>query len=119
MSFFDRRTDLHRNGIAFSHGSKNDEEPAKVSTYISLVAIYRSDPEAFALSEVIIRGVNSGLQKHLQERSLFSKCCPEKSLFVNPIFNLQRYSPGEGFKEWHCDWTISEEATEPVHRVLA
>ncbi|MEY3751268.1 MAG: hypothetical protein RLZZ186_1687, partial [Cyanobacteriota bacterium] len=26
---------------------------------------------------------------------------------------------GEGFKRWHCDWTISDEATEPVHRVLA
>ena len=38
---------------------------------------------------------------------------------MNPIFNLQRYAPGEGFKKWHCDWTISEEATEPVHRVLA
>ena len=36
-----------------------------------------------------------------------------------PIFNLQRYAPGEGFKQWHCDWTISDEATEPVHRVLA
>ncbi|MEB3165964.1 MAG: 2OG-Fe(II) oxygenase, partial [Cyanobacteriota bacterium] len=39
--------------------------------------------------------------------------------FVTPIFNLQRYAPGEGFKRWHCDWTISDEATEPVHRVLA
>jgi hypothetical protein len=36
-----------------------------------------------------------------------------------PIFNLQRYAPGEGFKRWHCDWTMSDEATEPVHRVLA
>ena len=40
-------------------------------------------------------------------------------LFVNPIFNIQRYAPGEGFKRWHCDWTISDEATEPVHRMLA
>ena len=34
-------------------------------------------------------------------------------------FNLQRYSPGEGYKTWHCDWTISNEATEPLHRGLA
>ena len=32
---------------------------------------------------------------------------------------MQRYAPGEGFKKWHCDWTISEEVTEPVQRVLA
>ena len=36
-----------------------------------------------------------------------------------PIFNLQHYAPGEGFRQWHCDWAISDEATEPSHRVLA
>jgi hypothetical protein len=117
MAFFDRRTDLQRPGVAF--GSEGDPEPAKVSTDISLVAIDRSDPEAFALAEVILRGVSAGLDRYLQERPLFRDCCPERQLFVNPIFNLQRYAPGEGFKRWHCDWTISEEATEPVHRVLA
>jgi len=40
-------------------------------------------------------------------------------MFVMPVFNLQRYAPGEGFRQWHCDWTIGDEATEPVHRVLA
>ena len=118
MSFFDRREELQRNGIAFSHGSKNDSEPAKNSTDISLGAIDRTDPEAFALSELIVRGVDAGLQKYLQPRPFFSECCSERSLFVNPVFNLQRYAPGEGFKQWQCDWTISEEATEPVHRVL-
>jgi hypothetical protein len=33
--------------------------------------------------------------------------------------DLQRYAPGEGFRQWHCDWTISDEATEPGNRVLA
>ena len=86
---------------------------------MSLLAIDRTHPEAFALSEVIIRRISAGLQKYLQERPLFSEYCPEKSLFVNPICNLQRYAPWEGFKKCHCDWNISEEATEPVHRVLA
>ena len=40
-------------------------------------------------------------------------------MYKRQIFNLQRYAPGEGFKKWHCDWTISNEATEPVNRVLA
>ncbi|MFM7551051.1 MAG: 2OG-Fe(II) oxygenase [Cyanobacteriota bacterium] len=120
MAFFDRRDDLRRPGIAF--GPEGDSEgagPAKVSTDISLVALDRSDPEAFGLAEVIVRGVNAALERYLQERPLFRDCCPEQSMFVNPIFNLQRYAPGEGFKRWHCDWTISDEATEPVHRVLA
>ena len=117
MAFYERRVDLRRPGVAFGPGGKT--EPAKISTDISLVAIDRSDPEAFALAEVILRGVTAGLERYLQERSLFRECCPEQKLFVNPIFNLQRYAPGEGFKRWHCDWTISDEATEPAHRVLA
>jgi hypothetical protein len=117
MAFFDRRSDLQRPGVAF--GPDAGDEPAKVSTDISLVAIDRSDPEAYALAEVIQRGVSAGLERYLQERPLLRDCAPEQSLFVNPIFNLQRYAPGEGFKRWHCDWTISDEATEPVHRVLA
>ena len=124
MAFFDRRVDLQRPGVAFGpEGATGADavapEPAKVSTDISLVAIDRSDPEAFALAEVILRGVSAGLERYLQERPLFRDCCPEQQVFVNPIFNLQRYAPGEGFKRWHCDWTISDEATEPVHRVLA
>ena len=120
MTFFDQRTDLHRTGIAFGSDScASNAEPAKVSTDISLLAIDRSDPEAFALSEVIMRGVNSALDHYLNEYRLFRECCPEQSLFVNPIFNLQRYAPGEGFKSWHCDWTTGDDATEPVNRVLA
>ena len=116
-AFYGRRHDLRRPGVAF--GPDGQTEPAKVSTDISLVAIDRSDPEAFALSQLILRGVNAGLERYLQERPLWRECCPEQSLFVNPIFNIQHYAPGEGFKRWHCDWTISDEATEPVHRVLA
>ena len=115
--FFPRRLDLQRPGVAF--GPEGTGEPAKQSTDISLVAIDRSEPESFALSQLILRGVTAGLERYLQERPLFRQCCPQQSLFVNPIFNLQHYAPGEGFKRWHCDWTISDEATAPVHRVLA
>jgi len=38
--------------------------------------------------------------------------------FVLPIFNLQRYAPGEAFHAWHCDRTTPEEATEPIRRML-
>jgi len=132
IAFFDRRPDLQRRGVAFaapadqpqaspSHSASPSPSPSldKVSTDISLVAIDRSDPEAFALADVIMRGVGAGLERWLQQRPLFRACCPGQALFVNPIFNLQRYAPGEGFHRWHCDWTISDEATEPIRRVLA
>ncbi len=120
VSFFEKRVDLHRNGVSFSNDNDSSvSNPAKVSTDISLVAIDHSDPEAFALSTVIVKGVTAALHQYLEERPLFRDCCPDKSLFVVPIFNIQRYGAGEGFKRWHCDWTISNEATEPSHRVLA
>ena len=118
MDFFERRQDLQRPGVAFGPGG-SDAEPAKVSTDISLVALSRSDPEAFALADLIVRGVAAGLEQYVKERPLFRQVCPDQELFVMPVFNLQRYAPGEGFRQWHCDWTISDEATEPVHRVLA
>ena len=118
MNFFERRQDLQRPGVAFGPGG-SDSEPAKVSTDISLVALNRSDPEKFALADLIVRGVSAGLERYLQERPLFRQVCPDQELFVMPIFNLQRYAPGEGFRQWHCDWTISDEATEPGNRVLA
>ena len=119
IAFFDRRKDLQTSGISFGNNPVLDSDPYKVSTDISLVSIDRSDTDAFAISEVIIRGVNAGLEQYLKDRPLLKECCPERSLFVNPIFNLQRYLPGEGFKKWHCDWTVSNEATEPNNRVLA
>jgi hypothetical protein len=122
-TFFDRRPDLQRPGTAFGgdgDGAAGDgRQLDKVSTDISLVWLDRSDPEAHALADVIMRGVSAGLQRYLEQRPLWLQCCPERSLFVNPIFNLQRYAPGEGFRSWHCDWTTSEEATEPIRRVLA
>jgi len=118
MDFFERRQDLQRPGVAFGLGGSN-AEPAKVSTDISLVAIKPSDSEKYALADLIVRGVSAGLEQYLKERPLFREVCPDQELFVMPIFNLQRYAPGEGFRQWHCDWTISDEATEPGHRVLA
>jgi hypothetical protein len=109
LAFFDRRPDLQRPGNAF--GADPGSQLDKVSTDISLVWLDRSD--------VIMRGVSAGLKRYLAEHPLFLECCPERSLFVNPLFNLQRYRPGEGFRSWHCDWSTVEEATEPIRRVLA
>jgi hypothetical protein len=47
------------------------------------------------------------------------ECCTEQALLDNPIFNLQRYAPGEGFHRWHCNWNTSEKGTEPIRWVLA
>jgi len=118
MDFFERRQDLQRPGVAFG-SCGNDAKPAKISTDISLVALSRSDPESFALSDLIMRGVSAGLEQYLKDRPLFREVCPDQELFVMPLFNLQHYAPGEGFRQWHCDWTMGDDATEPVHRVLA
>jgi hypothetical protein len=125
LAFFDRRVDLQRPGVSFGgEGAAGGEPgaeavPDKVSTDISLVWLDGSDAEAHGLADAIMRGVSVGLKRWLAERPLFLDCCPERSLFVCPLFNLQRYAPGEGFRRWHCDWSTEAEATEPNRRVLA
>jgi hypothetical protein len=114
--FYQRRSDLHRRGASFGEAEHN---PQKISTDISLVAIDRSDPEAHGLADTILRAVNAGLAQYLKERPLFAEVCPEQGLFVVPLFNIQHYAPGEGFKAWHCDWSTADDATEPNNRVLA
>jgi hypothetical protein len=116
VDFFARRSDLHRSGASFGEGEHNAH---KISTDISLVALDRSDPEAHGLASTILRAVNGGLQQYLSERPQFLEVVPERNLFVNPLFNLQHYAPGEGFKAWHCDWSTADDATEPIRRVLA
>lgn len=133
MAFYERRTDLQQRGVSFGQSIRSDgfsgdgsDDPradlskaAKVSTDISLVWLDRSDAEAHRISDAIMRAVSSCLRQYLNDRPRFLEVCPERALFVNPLFNLQRYAPGEGFRAWHCDWTTSDEATEPIRRVLA
>lgn len=123
QAFYDRRPDLQRRGVSF--GAEGGDPAgdlsgaAKVSTDISLVWLDRSDPEAHQISDAIMRAVSGCLRQYLADRPRFLEVCPERALFVNPLFNLQRYAPGEGFRAWHCDWTTTDEATEPIRRVLA
>ena len=61
------------------------------------------------------------VERYLQERPLFRQCCPQQSLFVNPIFNLQHYAPGGRVQAMALRLvTISDEASPcTVDRVLA
>lgn len=121
LAFYDRRADLQHRGVSFGQNETSDDlsTAAKVSTDISLVWLDQSDAEAHRISDAIMRAVSSCLRTYLQERPRFLEVCPERAMFVNPLFNLQRYAPGEGFRAWHCDWTTTDEATEPIRRVLA
>ena len=116
LAFFQRRQDLHRDGASFGD---DPQKPRKVSTDISLVWLDRSDPDAFAISDQLMRAVAGGLGRYLKERPLWMETVPERSLFVMPLFNIQHYGPGEGFKSWHADWSTADDATQPIRRVLA
>ena len=113
LAFYERRPDLHTSGLSFGDDPNN---PRKVSTDISLVWVDRSDPEAFGISDLLMRAVSAGLNQYLKERELFSQVTPEGSLFVVPLFNLQSYAPGEGFKAWHADWSTADDITQPIRR---
>ena len=92
IAFFDRRTDLHQPGVVFGDYSLNSSDgPAKVSTDISLVAIDRSDPESFALSEVIVRGVSAALDQYLHPLIAFFLNITQR-LYITNIKQAPRFS---------------------------
>ena len=57
ISFFDRRKEFNTYGITFEQSTSFNSDPDKVSIHISFFPIDRSDPEAFLIFEVIIKGV--------------------------------------------------------------
>ena len=111
--FFGRRQDLQRPGVAF--GPEGDGEPAKQGTDISLVAIDRSEPESFALSQLILRGVTAGLSVICRSDRCSSSAARSRACFESDL-----QSPAlrpRGVQAVALRLTISDEATEPVHRV--
>ena len=76
LDFYGRRQDLHRDGASFGD---DPTSPRKVSTDISLVWLDRSDPDAFQISDQLMRAVAGGLGRYLKERPLFMETVPERS----------------------------------------
>ena len=71
-------------------------EDGKKSTDLSFHPGYLKDKTWGPLFEQLIPILEQGLNTYIN----MQKMDPVR---LGPIFNMQRYLPGEGFKSWHCE----------------
>lgn len=73
----------------------------KKSTDITFDPRYLLDPVWGPLLSELVGILEKAQRDYLDRHSLaFSKLDP---LQISPLFNMQRYEPGEGFYGWHCE----------------
>jgi hypothetical protein len=92
---------VNRNGVI----ERTDDDNSKVSTDISIypkfvsVAEKEGEPDWFDFIEYI----NQKLQKGLDEYMIEHTALEHIQQFDLEGYNIQRYLPGEGFYNWHCE----------------
>lgn len=73
----------------------------KKSTDITFDPRYLQHPTWGPLLTDLVAILEKGQRDYIDRHSLaFSKLDP---LQISPNFNMQRYEPGEGFYDWHCE----------------
>jgi hypothetical protein len=73
----------------------------KKSTDITFDPRYLQHPTWSPLLTELVGILEKGQRDYIVRHSLaFSKLDP---LQISPLFNMQRYEPGEGFHGWHCE----------------
>ena len=76
-------------------------EDGKKSTDLSFHPGYLKDKTWGPLFEQLIPILEQGLNTYItRHETAMQKMDPVR---LGPIFNMQRYLPGEGFKSWHCE----------------
>ena len=76
-------------------------EDGKKSTDLSFHTGYLKDKTWGPLFEDVIPILEQGLNTYItRHETAMQKMDPVR---LGPIFNMQRYLPGEGFKSWHCE----------------
>jgi hypothetical protein len=97
---------------------KEKENTTKVSTDISIHPNFVKEAEESGEPEWFeyIQYINSKLEKGLDSYMLEHSELDNIQKFVLEGYNIQRYLPGEGFYNWHCE---NPGYPNSIHRVLA
>lgn len=94
------QSDEKQPGVLYGPNGENSTG-SKKSTDITFHPGYLTHPTWGPLLEKLIPILIKGKEDYVHRHSLsFSKLDP---IDLSPMFNLQRYEPGEGFFGWHCE----------------
>jgi hypothetical protein len=101
-SFIDafEASDEKRPGILYGADSSSSTD-SKKSTDITFDPRYLQHPIWGPLLINIVDVIEKGQRDYIDRHSLaMSKVDPFQ---ISPLFNMQKYEPGEGFYGWHCE----------------
>lgn len=93
-------SDEKRPGVLYGPDGSSSAD-SKKSTDITFDPRYLQHPNWGPLLGDLVTILEKGQRDYIDRHSLaFSKLDP---LQISPLFNMQRYQPGEGFHGWHCE----------------
>lgn len=93
-------SDEKRPGVLYGADGSSSTD-AKKSTDITFDPRYLQHPTWGPLLIDLVGALEKGQRDYMDRHSLaFSRLDP---LQISPLFNMQRYEPGEGFYGWHCE----------------
>jgi len=93
-------SDEKQPGVLYGPGGHSSES-GKKSTDLSFHPGYLKDKTWGPLFEQLIPILEQGLNTYIiRHETAMQKMDPVR---LGPVFNMQRYLPGEGFKSWHCE----------------
>jgi hypothetical protein len=90
-----------KNGLVGVENTNNTKKSTDISVYPGFIeeAIEKGEPEW----RDFIFYINSKLEKGLDSYMLEHPALDEIQKFILEGYNIQRYLPGEGFYNWHCE----------------
>lgn len=101
MDLFERDTHLHSQGTAYVKGIPTLDNNIKQSTEIDIDASLRANPDWSHTLDKVFVSLSECLEKYKREYSFIDKT--NTSWRITNSINFQRFLPGEGFYEWHCE----------------
>lgn len=92
---------IEKNGVV----TKTNENNSKVSTDISIYADFPKDAEEVGESMwgEVVNYINYKLEKGVDSYMDAHPILERVQKFDIEAYNIQRYLPGEGFYNWHCE----------------
>jgi|OM-RGC.v1.011236608 hypothetical protein len=102
IDIFEKRTELHNEGVFGSGGETVKDDSIKSSTDVTFNPSYLDDEDFGPIfNENLIPTLQNGLNEYGNRFYLgMDNVC---EMEISAFFNMQRYKPGGGYKIFHCE----------------
>lgn len=102
IDIFEKRTELHNDGVFGAGGRTTKDDSIKSSTDITFNPSFLEDEDFGPIfGDFLIPTLNNGLEDYRTRFYLGMENVSKMELTI--FFNMQKYDPGGGYKIFHCE----------------